>query len=458
MSNLTAGFIDIATFDVMEQRIYGGAECWTYFVRSTQKCTWFTQVPVLLSRANGSPGFGQDWAVTVSRAGDYMLYCWLRVTFPNVQLLPGNLYGENGAIRWTRNLMHNLCNEVTFTFNDLKAAYLDSFFLDFWHQFTTPGEKREGYELMIGNMDALTFPHGSDGKLLQTTLNLPLPFFFARDTGVALPTCAIPFNEMHINFRFRPWEQLLILDNAENPSETIVPVVGRDIAVEPKLLLIQVWANYALVNNDERKLMGEALRDMLIEQVQTAPKSEFNPRTTSNVNVDIRFSHSVKVLMFGARNKTRPNEWSNYTSASPVVKKVASGFMIDFVPAAAWDPISTVGLTYENTPRLSDMGSDYFSLVQPYYHAQAIPLQVGYHMYSYSLFFSDLDPKGSTNFGKLSNVTVSPKPSDIAVAAANGQGGEGSGANWQQNFELIFMVVANNVLRIFSGAVGFPVL
>ena len=123
-SNITAGFIDIATWDVMEQNMYGGEDCLTYFVRHSQKCTWFTQVPVLLSRANGSPGFGQDWAVTVSRAGDYMLYVWLRVTVPKVQLLATNIYEGNGAIRWTRNFMHNLCHEVTFTFNDLKAAYL----------------------------------------------------------------------------------------------------------------------------------------------------------------------------------------------------------------------------------------------------------------------------------------------------------------------------------------------
>lgn len=457
MSNLTAGFIDIATWDVMEQNMYGG-DCWTYFVRSTQKCTWFTQVPVLLSRANGSPGFGQDWSVTVSRAGDYMLYAFLRITIPKVQLLSGNLYGEDGAIRWTRNLMHNLCSEVTFTFNDLKAAYLDSFFLDFWHQFTTPEGKRDGYEYMIGNKPELIQPKGSDSYLGSVILNLPLPFFFARDTGVALPTCAIPFNEMHINFRFRPWEQLLILDNADNPSQSIVPVVGRDIAVEPKLTKVQVWSNYALVNNDERKLMGNALRDILIEQVQTAPKSEFNPRTSTNVNVDIRFSHAVKVLFFAARNKTRPNEWSNYSTASSVVTKTAAGFEIDFVPTSAYDPISMAGLTYENTSRLTDMGSDYFSLIQPYYHAPQIPLSIGYHMYSYSLAFNDLDAKGSTNYGKLSNVTVSPKASETAIAAANGLLPAGSGANWQQNFELIFMVVANNILRVSGGAVGFPVL
>lgn len=53
-SNITSGFIDIATYDEIEKYMYGGDEAITYFVRSCRKSTWFTQVPVLLSRNNGN--------------------------------------------------------------------------------------------------------------------------------------------------------------------------------------------------------------------------------------------------------------------------------------------------------------------------------------------------------------------------------------------------------------------
>ena len=43
------------------------------------------------------------------------------------------------------------------------------------------------------------------------------------------------------------------------------------------LELTQVWANYAIVSNDERKRMACAPRDILIEQVQTAPRQAFAP-------------------------------------------------------------------------------------------------------------------------------------------------------------------------------------
>lgn len=455
-SNVTSGFIDLATFDEIEKYLYGGSDATAYFVRETRKSTWFTQVPVVLSRAAGSPAFGQEWSVAISRAGDYMLQTWLRLTLPNVELLLTNQAGQNGRIRWTRNLMHNLIRECCITFNDLVAARFDNFQLDFWSAFTTPASKRQGYANMIGNIPPLTqlVPAGAPG-LPARVLNLPLPFFYSRDSGVALPTAALPYNEMRINFAFRDWDQLLVLqDISQAQEQRRVINVGTDIAAAPVLGNTQVWANYAIVSNDERKRMACAPRDILIEQVQTAPRQSYTPNTNPQQSFDIRFSHAIKVLFFAVRNTTWRSEWSNYMTASPV----AVGGNINFTPPLSADPINLTSLIYENTNRLAQMGSDYFMLVNPYYAAPTIPQETGYHMYSYSLDFICLDPMGSTNYGKLTNVSIVPEASTQAVTAANGGGVAGSGANYAQTYEFIITAVNNNIIRISGGALGFPVL
>ena len=143
--------------------------------------------------------------------------------------------------------------------------------------------------------------------------------------------------------------------------------------------------------------MACAPRDILIEQVQTAPIQAFTPATNAQQSFDIRFSHAIKVLFFAVRNRTGASEWSNYTAASPQLD-LPAGTTINFSPSGAVDPILQTSVIYENTNRLSQMGSDYFSLVQPWYTAPVIPLETGYHMYSYSLDFYCLDPMGSTNF------------------------------------------------------------
>lgn len=456
-SNITSGFIDLATFDELEKYLYGGSSATAYFVRETRKATWFTQVPVVLSRSNGNAEFNSDHSVNISRAGDYLLAAWLRVNFPQVSLAPTTAYGPNARIRWTRNLMHNLVAECAVTFNDLVAARFDSYHLDFWAAFTVPAGKLNGYKNMIGDFDDLTGPHAPDpaagpydNAIPSFTLNLPLPFFFARDSGVALPTAALPYNEMRITYTFRNWNELLILDDASLTVSpySFVPTSADLNTGTPVLGPVQTWANYAIVSNDERKRMACAPRNILIEQCQTAPLQTFAPATNANPSYDLRFSHAIKVIFFSVRNVTIANEWSNYTCATPVPGTGG----VNFNPSGAVDPIVSTSLTYENTARLQNMGSDYFSLVQPWYHAPVIPLETGYHMYSYSLDFICLDPKGSTNYGKLTNVSISPQASAGALVGAAGSGVLGSGVNFAQTYRFVCTVVNNNIIRISGGA------
>lgn len=458
-SNITAGFVDLATYDELDKYNYGGSDATAYFVREVRKSTWFTQIPVMLSTM-GTLDFGtSNCYASISRAGDYLLGAWLRVTIPSVTLNAANTFGANGRLRWTRNLMHNLIQHCSVTFNDLKAAEFDNFMLDFWAAFTVPAGKNNGYRNMIGDFDDLISPTAPGTAIPSFTLNLPLPFWFARDSGVSLPTAALPYNDMKITFQFRDWTQLLVLDNlgaaaGTNPSSTTAVTLTDLGGTEPVLSNVQVWANYAIVSNDERSRMGCAPRNILIEQYQNSSTNNFNPSSDPNPSYNIRFSHAIKVLFWAVRNTTVPSQWSNYTAATPV----PSATTVNFTPSGATDPIGTTTLSYESTNRFQNIGSDYFSLVQPWYHAPVIPLETGYHMYSYSLDFICVDPKGSTNFGKLTNVTMGFAASAGAIAGAAGTGAAGSGADFAQTYNLVFGAINNNIIAINGGTLGFPVL
>ena len=127
------------------------------------------------------------------------------------------------------------------------------------------------------------------------------------------------------------------------------------------------------------------------------------------------------------------------------------------------------------------MGSDYFSLVNPWYHAPVIPLETGYHLYSYSLDFFAIDPMGSTNYGKLTNVSIVPQGSNDAVSSQQAANTSGvalpsgfvptvgaplpvaplQGAvtpGYGARYCFITTAVNNNIIRISGGALGFPVL
>ena len=54
-SNVTSGFIDLATYDEIEKYMYGGAKATAYFVRQTRRFTWFTQVPLFSRKQQDNP-------------------------------------------------------------------------------------------------------------------------------------------------------------------------------------------------------------------------------------------------------------------------------------------------------------------------------------------------------------------------------------------------------------------
>ena len=431
---VTAGFIDLATFDELEKYLYGGPDATTYFVALVKTSTWFTLIPTILTKNMGQADFGQEWAASISRAGDYLVHTWLRGNVSSVQCLTGV------KARWTQNFAHNLIWECAVTFNDLVAARFDNYYLDFWAAFTVPASKYNGYNNMIGNVTQLTY---ANDYLPAFTFNLPLPFFFTRDTGVALPTAALPYNEMRIQVNTRDWSDLLVVyPTAASPGQVINSGnYSTFITSIPKMSNMNIWAEYAIVSNDERKRMGCAPRDILIEQVQTAPRQTFKVSSSNASSTDIRFSHAVKALFFAARNTTVKSDWSNYTIGNIDTTGVSG------VPQ---DPITNASLLYENTQRLAGLPADYYSFVEPWYKAPTIPMATGYHMYSYSANVYDINPMGSTNYGKLTNVTL-----DLA---SNNVSTPGDSPRVAYTYESVICAVNHNVIRISGGALGFPVL
>jgi hypothetical protein len=450
-SNVTSAFVDLATLDTLETYLYGGEDAVTYFVRQHVKSTWFSQVPVVLASASGTADFGNTWSVTVSRAADYLLQTWLEVTTPVIT-------AQDATVRnfWVKNFMHNLVKEVTITFNDLVAMKIESTQFDFWSAFSVSASKKAGYDAMIGagvktlaaNGQDAVFLHGLDASVSHK-LMLPLPFFFSRESGIALPTAALPYNDMRINFTMRTAAELLTAFNVTADTE-VAAASGVTYSAPANISLLQarVWANYAVVTNEERALMGQTTRDIAIEQMQAAPITSYTVGGTAQY--DIRFSHGVKALMFGLRNTTR--DTTPYTSGPG--QEGAGGdilsryYVRNFAQEALGtfdrsSPIDTVSLLYENTTRLGSLPSKYFTHIQPFYHAESIPTsEPGIHLYSYALDMMKVDPCGSTNYGMLTNISLIPQ----SVAGLTG------------SWELVINGISHNVVRVTGGALGFPIL
>lgn len=478
--NASNTFIDLATFSEIEGFLYGGVEAITHFVASVLKSNWFSFIPIIL-RPVGTLDFGQrNSSVCVNRSGDYVMQIWFRAQIPQIQLVQAQqgqqqIFGD-AKLRWTRNLMHNLFDQVTITFNELVVQEFGSFWMDNSFQLSTPGGKRVGYRNMIGDVASMTTPVPIGVPLGDGSYrSVPLPFWFTLESGLALPVAALPFNDIKVNYSFRRWEELVIVYPG---TAGFGPIGGRiatvnDVSIvgqstqKPALIDPQTVAHYVVVHNDERVKMGDAPRDMLIHQVQATQHTSFKD-VSSRSTFDLRLSHSIVYFNFSARNNTVQKwnggtggaEWSNYTTQAEI-----------FGPGA--DPIAYSTLVYENTVRLA-AGSDYYSLTVPYFFFDAIPDESGYHAATYALHpLATTGASGSTNYSKLANVSIAHDMSPAAQAAAGinvpapialdgslltypNQGGVEE--PMPQQWEHWFVARNWNIARAANGSLGQPTL
>lgn len=468
-------FIDLAAFSGVDTFIYGGPAAVTKFVTLVQKSNLFGFLPLPMRVCGCEFDFGiRHASATLSRSADYIMHVWFRAQIPLIELAQpatGTPLYTDATLRWTRNLMHNIFEAVSITFNELEVECFDSIWLDYNFQLRCRGSKRIGYRAMIGDIAAMTTPVAPDVPLgTGGYFSVPLPFWFTEDSGIALPIAALPFNDVKVNMHFRRWQELVVV----YPGTAAMGGPGRvattgDVFIfgtsnPPAMQDAQLWTHHAVVHNDERIKMGDAPRDMLITQIQSTHGCFKD--ISSETCFDLRLSHSIILFVYGAQNYTIQDwnggaqgaEWSNYTTE------------IDY---AGLDPIAFTRLVYENTLRVAN-GSDYFSLIQPDLLFDAIPDETGYHVYSYAYEpFAFNTASGSTNYSKLANVSLHHTMSPAALAAAGINTASGSPEDqngniiqWPnssgvltdmpQKFRHILRARNWNIARVVAGSLGTP--
>ncbi len=496
------------------------------FIKKTVKTNIFSLAPQTHTNQGGTSDFGGKSNWKIGRQGDYLMNNWVRADVHAVTA-SASLRGSGLFLRWTHNFGHNLIEDMDLNFSGVPGANFDEFYLDFFSAFSVPAGKRNLYDNMIGNLPELVNPvvDVSDAQntlqvLPAFTVNVPLPLPYTRDYGIALPTGGIIYNEIMLNICLRDWDELLIVSNPTSATVNgLAPGYSRqatiaDVASAPTLVSFQLWGSYSVVTSDERKRMGKVPRDMVWEIIQSA--SDVSVHTaTSNTSGYLRYSHAVKVLFFGFRNTSVKGQLSNYTSRQALCYTVshdgadADGDPItmelsvtEFPAPNAFDPISAVSLRYEGAERLDNLPVDFFSMIQPYYYAYSGPTVTGYHCFSYGTNFVSPDHSGSTDYGKLTNVSLDveigadaqaalaglpiaagklPFINEVGVASAlpagylphvaggathlngalSGAGtaiNQNSGFNAQkQTYELKNSCLAHTVVRSVGGGVGFPI-
>ncbi|MDA7495609.1 hypothetical protein N8459_03770 [Nitrosopumilus sp.] len=264
---------------------------------------------------NGQADFGRHLTCIISRSGDLAYRMYFQVTLPEINQQMGNNNGSGGVYaRWLDFPGEQLLAQYDI---DIGGQRIDRQYGDWMHiinQLTMTSEQLRGYFKMIGNTTQLTFitdPSFADidgpcdssaprqvcaprNALPETTLYIPLQFWFCTNPGLALPLIALQFHEVKINIDIRPIDECLFAVTTLNCDEKSGSAVPATVAYNQSLVAASLYVDYVFLDTNERKSMATKPHQYLIEQLQFTEESV----GSSSNKIRLNFNHPVKELVW----------------------------------------------------------------------------------------------------------------------------------------------------------------
>tara|TARA_Y100001970_G_scaffold287100_1_gene410908 strand:+ start:1674 stop:2807 length:1134 start_codon:yes stop_codon:yes gene_type:complete len=198
-----------------------------------------------------------------------------------------------------------------------------------------------------------------DSRVVYT----PLPFFFCRNPGLALPLIALQYHEVKLIFN---WGSTM------NTTDHTV------------------WADYFYLDTDERRRFAQVSHEYLIEQLQFINSS-------AGTSHELNFNHPVKEIV-----------WTGGWSSGAVVALNALG--------------DTAKLVLNGHDRMAARKMTYFTQAQVWAHhsGQGGFVDNSIAVYSFAIKPEEHQPSGTCNFSRIDNARLELSASDaLYIYAVN---------------------------------------
>ena len=447
------GLLQLVAYGAQDVYLTGNPQI-TFFKVVYRRHTNFA-IEAIQQTFNGTAGYGQTVNCQISRNGDLINRVYLQVTLPKITtpgstLIAGTRYVNYVGLRLIKSVLIEIGGQ------QIDKHYSDWLYI--WNELSLPRGKRYGYDTMVGADKDIT-------SFNDTTLYIPLEFWFCRNVGLALPLIALQYHEVKIKIDF---------DTKANCAFNLVDTAATADAVAttgnvPDITDMSLWVDYIFLDTDERRRFAQLSHEYLIEQLQFTGTETLNNNTTNRIKLN--FNHPCKELVWVAKPKfDKKASWYNYTdkdhvdltkegvaeglpssSSNYITNFTASNYMFGYNFATttttalnASTPFADAILQLNGNDRFSVRDGAYFSYVQPYQHHTNIPSNPGISVYSFALKPEDHQPSGTLNMSRIDTATLMVTTKDVIKYTTG-----------STTFDGINIYAVNyNVLRILSGMGG----
>ena len=446
------GLLQLVAYGAQDVYLTGNPQI-TFFKVVYRRHTNFA-IEAIQQTFNGTAGYGQTVNCQISRNGDLINRVYLQVTLPKITtpgstLVAGTRYVNYVGLRLIKSVLIEIGGQ------QIDKHYSDWLYI--WNELSLPRGKRYGYDTMVGADKDIT-------SFNDTTLYIPLEFWFCRNVGLALPLIALQYHEVKIKIDF---------DTKANCAFDLVDSATTADAVAttgnvPDITDMSLWVDYIFLDTDERRRFAQLSHEYLIEQLQFTGTETLNNNTTNRIKLN--FNHPCKELVWVAKPKyNKKASWYNYTdkdhvdltkegvadalpssSSNYITNFTASNYMFGYnfattsTALSVSTPFADAILQLNGNDRFSVRDGAYFSYVQPYQHHTNIPSNPGISVYSFALKPEDHQPSGTLNMSRIDTATLMVTTKNVVKYTTG-----------STTFDGINIYAVNyNVLRILSGMGG----
>lgn len=277
------GLMQLVAYGAQDVYLTGNPQI-TYFKVVYRRHTNFATEVVELT-LGGNPDFGRRSTVVITRNGDLITKMYLRVNLPQVFSKDGS-----GSFGWVRRIGHAMINNVDIEIGGSRIDRHYGTWLDIWYELTHQVAIERGYNIMIGDVPALTnmdYPDPTTSMVKdQYLMFVPLQFWFNRNTGLALPLIALQYHEVRLDIEFYPVQKMYCSSTDFSPQ----PISLQDCS-----LLV----DYVYLDAEERRRFAQVGHEYLIEQLQFTGTESANQKS---LRIRLGFNHPCKELVWAIRN------------------------------------------------------------------------------------------------------------------------------------------------------------
>ena len=289
---------------------------------------------------SGQADFGRRVTCTISRNGDLAYKTYLQVTLPEINQSMAQSGTDGVYARWLDYVGEQLIAQVEVEIGGQRIDRQYGDWMHIWNQVTLTESQKRGYFKLIGNTTQLTYitdpafaaingPCAAAGgpsqvcaprnALPETTLYIPLLFWYCRNPGLALPLIALQYHEVKINLDLRPIGECLWA--VSSLTSTNGGTVSVSQAYQQSLVAASLYVDYIFLDTDERRKMAQNPHEYLFEQLQFTGDESVG---SSSNKIKLNFNHPCKELIWVVQPDTNVDYCSSLTANTVLYKTLGA--------------------------------------------------------------------------------------------------------------------------------------